>query len=77
MVDSKAPDESGENNEVVENGVANGTGNPGEPEALVVLADEEVVAIDLLCEDWKMMSLPYMVSLHASAVTCSQHVSGK
>lgn len=77
MVDSKAPDESGENNDVVENGVANGTGNPGEPEALVVLADEEVVAIDLLCEDWKMMSLPYMVSLHASAVTCSQHVSGK
>lgn len=46
-----------------------------EPSALIVLADEEIVAIDLLSEDWKMMNLPYLVSLHASAVTCSQHVS--
>lgn len=45
-------------------------------EALVVLAEEEIVVIDLLSEDWKMMALPYLVSLHASAVTCSQHVSG-
>ncbi|XP_031353819.1 lethal(2) giant larvae protein isoform X1 [Photinus pyralis] len=47
-----------------------------EPVALIVLADEELVAIDLLSDDWKMMSLPYLVSLHASAITCSQHVSG-
>lgn len=45
-------------------------------EALVVLAEEEIVVIDLLSEDWKMMALPYLVSLHASAVTCSQHISG-
>ncbi|XP_012284350.1 lethal(2) giant larvae protein homolog 1 isoform X2 [Orussus abietinus] len=44
------------------------------PEALVVLAEEELVAIDLTNTDWKMMALPYLVSLHASAVTCSQHV---
>ncbi|XP_076247348.1 LLGL domain-containing protein l(2)gl isoform X10 [Calliopsis andreniformis] len=44
------------------------------PEALVVLAEEEVVAIDLTNPEWKMMALPYLVSLHASAVTCSQHV---
>ncbi|XP_053994849.1 lethal(2) giant larvae protein homolog 1 isoform X5 [Hylaeus volcanicus] len=44
------------------------------PEAIVVLAEEEVVAIDLTNPEWKMMALPYLVSLHASAVTCSQHV---
>ncbi|XP_029032347.1 lethal(2) giant larvae protein homolog 1 isoform X1 [Osmia bicornis bicornis] len=44
------------------------------PEALIVLAEEEVVAIDLINPEWKMMALPYLVSLHASAVTCSQHV---
>ncbi|XP_069685247.1 lethal(2) giant larvae protein homolog 1 isoform X2 [Periplaneta americana] len=47
-----------------------------EPEALIVLLEEELVAIDLLSDDWRMLSLPYLVSLHASAVTCSQHVSG-
>ncbi|XP_046587651.1 lethal(2) giant larvae protein homolog 1 isoform X2 [Neodiprion pinetum] len=44
------------------------------PEALIVLAEEELVAIDLTNPDWKMMALPYLVSLHASAVTCSQHI---
>ncbi|XP_015429859.1 PREDICTED: lethal(2) giant larvae protein homolog 1 isoform X2 [Dufourea novaeangliae] len=44
------------------------------PEALVVLAEQEIVAIDLTNPEWKMMALPYLVSLHASAVTCSQHV---
>ncbi|KAK9707867.1 LLGL2 [Popillia japonica] len=45
------------------------------PDSLLILADEELVAIDLQSEDWKMMNLPYLVSLHASAVICSQHVS--
>ncbi|XP_074094128.1 LLGL domain-containing protein l(2)gl isoform X1 [Cotesia typhae] len=44
------------------------------PEALIILAEEEIIAIDLTDPDWKMMALPYLVSLHASAVTCSQHV---
>ncbi|XP_006559028.1 lethal(2) giant larvae protein homolog 1 isoform X7 [Apis mellifera] len=47
---------------------------PASPEALIVLAEEEIVAIDLTNPEWKMMALPYLVSLHASAVTCSQHV---
>lgn len=34
------------------------------------------MAVDLLSDDWRMLPLPYLVSLHASAVTCSQHVSG-
>ncbi|XP_008203812.1 lethal(2) giant larvae protein homolog 1 isoform X3 [Nasonia vitripennis] len=48
--------------------------NTESPEALIVLAEEELIAIDLTDPDWKMMALPYLVSLHASAVTCSQHV---
>lgn len=43
--------------------------------ALIVLAEEELVAIDLASEDWKMLGLPYLVSLHASAVTCSTYIS--
>ena len=39
------------------------------PEALIVLAEEELVAIDLTDPEWKMMALPYLVSLHASAVS--------
>lgn len=42
---------------------------PVSPEALIVLAEEELVAIDLTNPDWKMMALPYLVSLHASAVS--------
>lgn len=43
--------------------------NPASPEALIVLAEEELVAIDLTNPEWKMMALPYLVSLHASAVS--------
>lgn len=43
--------------------------NPVSPEALIVLAEEELVAIDLTNPEWKMMALPYLVSLHASAVS--------
>lgn len=69
-------DLSEEREEAEENEAVNGFGNE-HVEALVVLAEEEIVVIDLLSEEWKMMSLPYLVSLHASAVTCSQHVAGK
>ncbi|XP_015837731.1 lethal(2) giant larvae protein homolog 1 isoform X3 [Tribolium castaneum] len=70
VIDSKAEEQEGE-----ENVVTNGTSS-GEPDALVVLAEEELVVIDISTKDWKMINLPYLVSLHASAVTCSQHVSG-
>ena len=41
----------------------------------MVLAEEELVVIDLHSPDWPTMKLPYLNSLHASPVICSQHVS--
>ncbi|CAH0563460.1 unnamed protein product [Brassicogethes aeneus] len=72
--DNEEEDSDGEEN-VQTNGVSAPSAG-GQPEALLVLTEEELVAIDLQSKDWKMMSLPYLVSLHASAVTCSQHVAG-
>ncbi|XP_077285749.1 LLGL domain-containing protein l(2)gl isoform X2 [Arctopsyche grandis] len=46
-----------------------------EASTLIVVADEEMVAIDLTDSNWKMIKLPYLVSLHASAVTCTQYIS--
>ena len=46
--------------------------NSASPEALIVLPEEELIAIDLTDPDWKMMALPYLVSLHASAVSNSK-----
>ncbi|XP_049868986.1 lethal(2) giant larvae protein isoform X2 [Pectinophora gossypiella] len=37
--------------------------------ALVVLAEEELVVIDLTDPKWRPLRLPYLVSVHASAVT--------
>lgn len=45
-----------------------------EPHALIVLVEEELVAIDLEDEKWPTFSLPYANSLHSSAITCSQHI---
>ncbi|KAI5651923.1 LLGL2 domain-containing protein [Phthorimaea operculella] len=42
--------------------------------ALVVLAEEELVVIDLCDERWRPLRLPYLVSIHASAVTTMQLV---
>ena len=36
--------------------------------------EEEIIAIDLDHSEWRMIALPYLVSLHASAVTCAHHV---
>ena len=46
-----------------------------EPHALLVLAEEELVAVDLDTEKWPCFQLPYASSLHSSAITCSQHIS--
>lgn len=46
------------------------------PEYLIVLAEEELIAIDLTKEGWPSMMPPYLSSLHSSAITCSTHVSG-
>ncbi|XP_063618266.1 lethal(2) giant larvae protein homolog 1 [Cydia splendana] len=42
--------------------------------ALVVLAEEELVVIDLCDSRWRPLRLPYLVSIHASAVTTAQLV---
>lgn len=42
--------------------------------ALVVLAEEELVVIDLCDEKWRPLRLPYLVSIHASAITTAQLV---
>ncbi|CAN7985436.1 unnamed protein product [Ixodes hexagonus] len=41
--------------------------------ALVVLAEEELVVVDLLSEDWPSFALPCLSSLHSSAITCTNH----
>lgn len=46
-----------------------------EPHTLVVLAEEELVLIDLETQGCPSFSLPYFNSLHSSPITCSQHVS--
>nr|XP_012309140.2 lethal(2) giant larvae protein homolog 2 isoform X2 [Aotus nancymaae] len=46
-----------------------------DPSVLVVLAEEELVVIDLQTAGWPPVQLPYLASLHCSAITCSHHVS--
>ena len=46
-----------------------------EPHSLIVLVEEELVVIDLESEKWPSYHLPYMNSLHSSAITCAQHIS--
>ncbi|CAI9724364.1 (2) giant larvae homolog 1-like isoform X1 [Octopus vulgaris] len=46
-----------------------------EPHALVVLVQEEIVVIDLDSPNWPAFKLPYLNSLHSSAITCSYHVN--
>lgn len=46
-----------------------------DPSALVVLAEEELVVIDLKSAGWPAVHPPYLASLHCSAITCSHHVS--
>lgn len=43
--------------------------------ALLVLLEEELVALDLTQPNWGMLRPPYLVSLHASALTCTHLVS--
>uniref|UniRef100_A0A8B9GGQ2 LLGL scribble cell polarity complex component 2 n=1 Tax=Amazona collaria TaxID=241587 RepID=A0A8B9GGQ2_9PSIT len=46
-----------------------------DPSAMVVLAEEELVVIDLKTAGWPAVHPPYLASLHCSAITCSHHVS--
>lgn len=42
-----------------------------DPQYLIVLAEEELIAIDLTKTDWPSFAPPYLASPHASAITCS------
>ncbi|KAK6301838.1 hypothetical protein J4Q44_G00278910 [Coregonus suidteri] len=55
--------------------IRDGPDHTGEPNALVVLVEEELVVIDLQTEGWPVIQTPYLVPLHCSAITCSHHVS--
>lgn len=44
-----------------------------EPVALVILAEEELVVVDLSSDDWPSFALPCLSSLHSSAITCTNH----
>ncbi|XP_039632171.1 lethal(2) giant larvae protein homolog 1 [Polypterus senegalus] len=46
-----------------------------DPSALVVLLEEELVAIDLQTTGWPTIPSPYLAPLHSSAITCSYHIS--
>ncbi|XP_048025973.1 LLGL scribble cell polarity complex component 2 isoform X1 [Megalobrama amblycephala] len=55
--------------------IRDGENHRGEPSALVVLVEEELVVVDLQTEGWPVIQTPYLVPLHCSAITCSHHVS--
>ncbi|XP_023805172.1 lethal(2) giant larvae protein homolog 2 isoform X1 [Oryzias latipes] len=55
--------------------IREGPHHKGDPSALVVLVEEELVVIDLQAEGWPVVQTPYLVPLHSSAITCSHHVS--
>uniref|UniRef100_A0A8C9WDL5 LLGL scribble cell polarity complex component 2 n=1 Tax=Scleropages formosus TaxID=113540 RepID=A0A8C9WDL5_SCLFO len=56
--------------------IGEGERQKGNPSALVVLVEEELVVVDLQTEGWPIIQTPYLVPLHSSAITCSHHVSG-
>lgn len=45
------------------------------PQALFVLLEEEFVAIDLTTEGWPQFKLPYLYSVHSSAIICTHYVN--
>lgn len=49
--------------------------DPNQVEVLIVLLEEELLAIDLTSKDLLQIKAPYLHSLHASAVTCNHLVS--
>ncbi|XP_051530040.1 LLGL scribble cell polarity complex component 2 isoform X2 [Myxocyprinus asiaticus] len=55
--------------------ICEGEQHKGDPSALVVLVEEELVVVDLQTEGWPVIQTPYLVPLHCSAITCSHHVS--
>jgi len=42
----------------------------GLPDSLIILSEEELVALDLKLAGWPQYEVPYLHSIHASAITC-------
>lgn len=53
----------------------NGAISDGPPDALIILAEEELIAVDLQSENWPLFyPHPYLNAIHPSAVTCFNHI---
>jgi len=46
-----------------------------DPHTLLILAEEELVAVDLVSAGWPCYELPYLSSIHASAILSATHVA--
>lgn len=49
----------------------------GEPQSVIVMTENELVAIDLTSDGWPLHHMPYLLDVNAwSSVTCVQHAAG-
>jgi lethal(2) giant larvae protein len=55
--------------------ITNQASGSSAPQSLLILAEEELVAIDMTDDSWPVYPAPYLNSIHASAVTCLSHVA--
>jgi hypothetical protein len=46
-----------------------------DPQAMIVLCEEELVAIDFTDDKWGCYRLPYWFPLHSSPITAATHVT--
>ena len=46
-----------------------------EPDSLLILAEEELVAVDLQTPGWPLYQLPYINSIHASSIVSASHIN--
>lgn len=46
-----------------------------QPDSLLILAEEELVAVDLVTPGWPVYRLPYVNSIHASSIISASHVN--
>jgi len=46
-----------------------------DPHSLLILAEEELVAVDLQTAGWPLYRLPYINSIHASSIVSASHVN--
>ena len=61
--------------EIIDDGSVDGGSAGGKPKAVLVLLEEEIVAIDLASPDWLQFKLPYLSSVHSSGITSCTHYS--